>query len=198
MKLGMLSCFWLFFGLLTPAQERPTLSRLSEPEFVFLAGRCAPQVPADTLLAIAQTESDLNTNAISINRPRASARRAGYGDGEIILSSQPRNRMQARRWLHWFALHHFTVSVGLMQVNAETALRLGVNVNQLLDPCTNLRVGARILIAAYSQVAREVGEGFDALDAALSIYNTGDSTAGLRNGYVSEVYAHARRLVSPF
>jgi hypothetical protein len=54
-----------------------------------------------------------------------------------------------------------------------------------------LRVGASILIAAYSDVAREIGEGYAALDAALSLYNTGTPTAGLRNGYVAEVYAHA-------
>lgn len=192
-KLGMLSCFCLFFGLLTPAQERPQLSRLSEAEFVSLATRCAPAVPSDTLLAIARTESNLNANAISINRPRMSARRTGYGDGEIILLRQSRNQMQARRWLHWFALHHFTVSVGLMQVNVETALRLGVIADQLLDPCTNLRVGARILIAAYSEVARDIGEGFAALDVALSLYNSGSPTAGFRNGYVADVYAHRPR-----
>ena len=198
MKLGILGCFCLFLGLLTPAQERSRASSLSEVEFLSVAARCAPEVPADTLLAIARTESSLYTNAISINRPRASARRLGYKDAEVILSTQPRSRMQATRWLHWLEVHHFTVSIGLMQVNVERALRLGVTADQLLDPCTNLHVGARILISAYSQVAREIGEGFDALDTALSIYNTGDSTAGLRNGYVAEVYAHARRLESPF
>lgn len=198
MKLGILSCICLLFALPMPAQEAPQAPRLSEVEFVSLAGRCAPGVPPDTLLAIARTESGLYASAISINRPRASARRLGYRDAEITLSAQPRNRTQARRWLHWLQVHHFTVSIGLMQVNVESALRLGVSADQLLDPCTNLRVGARIFIAAYSQVAREVGEGFDALDAALSIYNTGDSTDGLRNGYVAGVYAHARRLASPF
>ena len=190
MKLKMLSCFCLFFGFLTPAQERPQLSRLSEAEFVSVATRCAPAVPSDTLLAIARTESGLYANAISINRPRASARRAGYRGAEIILSRQPRDRMQATRWIHWLAVHNFAVSIGLMQVNVETARTLGITADQLLDPCTNLRVGTRILTEAYSQVVREIGEGFTALDAALSIYNTGDSTAGFRNGYVADVYAH--------
>ena len=191
MKLGILSCFCLFFGLLTPAQERSQAPPLSEAEFVALATRCAPGVPPDTLLAIARTESGLYANAISINRPRASARRAGYSDREIALSKQPTNRTQASRWLHWFAIRRLTVSVGLMQVNAETALSLGVSADQLLEPCTNLRVGARILVAAYSELANEIGEGFAALDAALSFYNTGDSTAGFRNGYVAKVYEHA-------
>ena len=139
---------------------------------------------------IARTESGLYSNAISINRPRASARRAGYSDGQVMLSRQPRSRAEARRWLRWLAFHHFAVSVGLMQVNMETALPVGVSADQLLEPCTNLRLGARILTAAYLDVAREIGEGFAALDTALSLYNTGDSVAGFRNGYVAAVYAH--------
>ena len=190
-KLQIVSCLFFFFGLLTPAQEHSQALRLSEAEFISLAGHCASAVPSDTLLAIAQTESGLYTDAISINRPRASAKRAGYADGHVILSRQPRSRAEAKRWLRWLTLHHFTISVGLMQVNIETAQPLGISAEQLLEPCTNLRLGARILAAAYSEVAREIGEGFTALDAALSIYNTGDSTAGFRNGYVANVYAHA-------
>ena len=181
----------LILGLDSHAQPPPASARLSDAEFVSLAGRCAPGAPPDTLLAIARTESDLYPNAISINHPKAAARRAGYGDGEFVLSKQPKDRSQAKSWLQWFAVHHYTVSIGLMQVNAEMALRLGVKPDQLLEPCTNLKVGARILIAAYSTAAREIGEGFAALDAALSLYNTGSSRAGLRNGYVAEVYAHA-------
>jgi len=78
-----------------------------------------------------------------------------------------------------------------MQINVETALPLRVSAEQLLDPCINLYLGARILTAAYLEVAREMGEGFAALDAALSVYNTGSPTAGFRNGYVADVYVHA-------
>jgi type IV secretion system protein VirB1 len=191
MRFGSAGWFCLLLGLVTSAQAQRPYPRLSEAEFVSLAGRCAPGAPADTLLAIARTESGLYANAISINRPRSAARRTGNGDGEIILSKQPKNRIEATRWLRWLVFHHFTVSIGLMQVNTETAIRFGVNAEQLLEPCTNLRVGATILISAYSELAREMGEGFTALDAALSLYNTGSPTAGLRNGYVADVYAHA-------
>jgi hypothetical protein len=46
---------------------------------------------------------------------------------------------------------------------------------------------------AAGKSAREMGEGFSALDVALSLYNTGDSGMGFRNGYVANVYAHADR-----
>jgi type IV secretion system protein VirB1 len=192
MKLAVYVGFYLSLALPALPQEHPANSRPSAAEFVSLARRCAPGAPADTLLAIALTESGLYANAISINRPRGSAKSAGYREGEVVLSRQPRNPIEAKRWMRWLGLHHFSVSVGLMQVNAETAARMGVNPEKLLEPCTNLQVGARILIAAYSELAHEMGEGFAALDAALSIYNTGSPTAGFRNGYVADIYAHAR------
>ena len=41
-----------------------------------------------------------------------------------------------------------------------------------------------------------MGEGYIALDVALSLYNTGDPETGFRNGYVANVYAHADRPAS--
>ena len=193
MRFAPLCCLCLVVGLETNAQTQRPKTQLSEGEFVSLAGRCAPGAPADTLLAIARTESALNANAISINRPRAAARRAGYSDGELVLTQQPKNRKEAISWLHWFALHRYTVSIGLMQVNSEMAPQFHVKPEQLLEACTNLRIGAAILIAAYTDLARGMGEGFSALDAALSFYNTGNSTTGFRNGYVASVYARAPR-----
>jgi type IV secretion system protein VirB1 len=145
------------------------------------------------LLAIARTESGLNPNAISINRPRAAARHLVHGDGELFLAKQPKDRQEAKSWLRWLKLHRYGVSIGLMQVNAEMAPQLHLQSEQLLEPCTNLRVGTAILISVYTALAHELGEGFTALDVALSFYNTGDSTAGFRNGYVANVYAHALR-----
>jgi type IV secretion system protein VirB1 len=96
-------------------------------------------------------------------------------------------------WLHWFLTRRYTVSIGLMQVNSEMAPRFHLKPEQLLEPCTNLRVGAAILISVYTDLAGAMGEGFSALDAALSVYNSGNSSTGFRNGYVANVYAHAPR-----
>ena len=188
-----LTCVWLLFAFAPTGLAQLPRARLSEAEFLALAGHCAPGAPADTLLAIANTESALYANAISINRPKAAARRAGYSDGQLVLKKQPKDQNEAASWLRWLSLHHYTVSIGLMQVNAEMAPKLHVKPEQLLEPCTNLRVGAAILISMYTGLAREIGEGFSALDAALSLYNTGDPTAGYRSGYVEAVYAHAVR-----
>ncbi len=129
----------------------------------------------------------------SINRPNAAARRAGYSDGQLVLAKQPKDRSEAIYWLHWFTSHSYTVSIGLMQVNSEMAPQFHLKPEQLFEPCTNLRVGAAILISVYTDLARKMGEGLSALDAALSFYNSGNSVAGFRNGYVANVYAHAPR-----
>src|SRR5882762_2908234 len=191
MRFGTLCCLCLMVGSVANAQTQRPQKHLSESEFVSLARRCAPGAPADTLLAIANTESALYANAISINRPNAAARRAGYGDGQLVLTKQPNDRTEATNWLHWFLLRRYTVSIGLMQVNSEMAPHFHVKPEQLLEPCTNLRVGAAILISLYTDLAREMGEGFPALDVALSFYNSGNAITGFRNGYVSNVHAHA-------
>ena len=193
MRFGALSCFCLLLGFVTHAQAHRTHDHLSDADFVSLAGRCAVGAPADTLLAIARTESALYVNAISINRPNAAARRAGYSDGQLVLTKQPKDRKEATHWLHWFLLRGYTVSIGLMQVNSEIGMKFHLKPEQLLEPCTNLRVGAAILVSVYTDLAREMGEGFAALDVALSFYNSGNSLTGFRNGYVASVYAHAPR-----
>ena len=128
----------------------------------------------ESLLAIARTESALYSNAISLNRPNAAARRAGYGNGQLVLTKQPKDRKQATYWLHWLLIRRYTVSIGLMQVNSDMATQFHLKPEQLLEPCTNLRVGAAILISLYTDLARQMGEGFPALDAALSFYNGGN------------------------
>ncbi len=67
---------------------------------------------------------------------------------------------------------------------------------QLLEPCTNVRVGAAILISLYTDLASEIGEGFEALATALSLYNTGDPYTGFQNRYVANVHDHTDRRTS--
>ena len=196
MRFGTLGCIGLLVGSITCAQARPPHARLSDNEFVILAEHCAPGAPSDTLLAIARTESALYSNAISINRPSAAARRAGYGNGQLVLTEQPNDRKQATYWLHWLQIRRYTVSIGLMQVNSEMAAQFHLKPEQLLEPCTNLRVGAAILISLYTDLARQMGEGFAALDTALSFYNSGNPITGFRNGYVENVYANAPRVTT--
>ena len=167
-------------------------TKISLTSFETLARSCAANVPVSTLEAIARTESALYPYALSVNRPHQFARRQGWNRGTITLERQPASLEEAIAWTKWLLAQGITVSIGLLQVNSEHAALLHLTPEQLFDPCTNLRSGAALLSTTYAETARVHGEGFVALDSALSYYNTGSPTAGLTNGYVQQVKTHAK------
>jgi type IV secretion system protein VirB1 len=190
----------IFATLLTIAgtaslAQTPTANpntKISPTSFQTLAQSCAANVPVSTLEAIARTESALYPYALSINRPHQLAHRQGWNRGTITLERQPASLEEAIVWTKWLLAQGITVSIGLLQVNSEHANLLHLTPEQLFDPCTNLRSGAALLSATYAATAHIHGEGFAALDSALSYYNTGSPTAGLSNGYVQQVKTHAK------
>jgi type IV secretion system protein VirB1 len=185
----------LSVGGTTCFAQTPTANpntKISLMSFRKLAQSCAANVPVSTLEAIARTESALYPYALSINRPHQFARRQGWNRGTITLERQPASLEEAIAWTKWLFAQGITVSIGLLQVNSEHAALLHLTAEQLFDPCTNLRSGAALLSTIYAETARVHGEGFAALDFALSYYNTGSPTAGLTNGYVQQVKTHAK------
>lgn len=58
---------------------------------------------------------------------------------------QPATEQEARRWLEWLMAKGHSVDIGLAQVNSRHLSRLRIEPHRLLEPCLNLRVGARIL-----------------------------------------------------
>lgn len=80
-----------------------------------------------------------------------------------------------------------SVDMGLVQINNKNLPALGLTVEQVFDPCTNLAAGAHILTTGYLKAG--------SLGGALSIYNTGrpDSTVGAN--YAKSVFGQARAKV---
>jgi len=72
------------------------------------------------------------------------------------------------------------LDAGLAQINSENWSWLGLDVERVFDPCSNLAAGEQVLLSAYTSDPHTV-------DAALSRYNTGHATRGIRNGYVGRV-----------
>jgi type IV secretion system protein VirB1 len=181
-------------GTISFAQAPPANpnTKISLRSFRSLAQSCAANVPLSTLEAIARTESALHPYALSINRPHNLAHAHGRNRGTITLERQPASREEALAWTKWLLAQGITVSIGLLQVNSEHAAHLHLSPEQLFDPCTNVRAGAALLSATYAATARVQGEGFAALDTALSYYNSGSRTAGLTNGYVQQVRTHGK------
>lgn len=136
-----------------------------------LLAQCAPQVSPDTMAAIVQTESEGNPWAIGVNGA------AGV--------RQPSSQDEAIRVARDLIARGRNIDMGLAQINSANLSWLKLSVEQVFDPCNNLRAGAFILTDNYR---RAVSTGIERpLHAALSAYNTGSFTRGLRNGYVAKV-----------
>jgi type IV secretion system protein VirB1 len=133
---------------------------------------CALNIAAATLEAIVRVESGGNAIALNVNRLQGP-------------QPHPASAADAVRIAESYIARGFSVDVGLMQVNSRNLPGLGYSLEQALDPCTNITAGGRILTANYAEAVRRLGEGQPALLAALSAYNTGDYSAGFRNGYVA-------------
>lgn len=135
---------------------------------------CAPDVAPQTVQEIIRVESGGNPLAININGATLARPAIDMADAVKLASSA----MAAG----------YTVDLGLMQVNSANLSRLGYTVEQMFDPCTNLKAGAAILTANYGRAVERHGPGQEALKAALSAYNTGSFERGFRNGYVARYY----------
>lgn len=156
-------------------------------------GKCLAGVDPVTVLSIIEVESHYQPWALNLNYPQHLARQLGYGEGLISLSRQPRSKDEAQNWMRWLGRHKLTLSVGLMQVNTVDAGKLGVSGEQLLEPCVNLRTGWKVLVGHYRRAENKYGPGQQALQAAISAYNSGSFKDGFSSGYVRKVLLAALR-----
>ena len=154
---------------------------LEAAAFALIASKCAPEVHIETLTAVAQAESSLNTLAI-----RDNTERRGYfpkGEAEAI-------EIASRLVL----VEHHSVDMGLMQISSAHLVPFQMTIADAFDACKNIGAGARVLVNAYQHSAAGEDEQV-ALDKALSRYNTGNPERGVANGYVRRVKVAARQLV---
>lgn len=156
-------------------------------DFTKLARTCVPKADLRSIAAIVKTESSFRPFALSLNYPTATTKH-GLPPGRMWLASQPQNEQEAAAWSHTLLRAGFTLSIGLMQVSLEE----GYPIETLLNPCSNLQIGWSIFEKKYQQTVRQFGPGDRAVRAALSLYNSGSTTAGFRNGYVGKVLQNAR------
>jgi type IV secretion system protein VirB1 len=106
---------------------------------------------------------------------------------EEDLVRQPRDVEEAVAMARWLLLHGYNFDAGIAQVNSSNFQRLGLSPENLFYPCTNLRAGAKVLDECLLLARARLGEGPQAEQGALSCYNTGSLSRGVRNGYVAAV-----------
>ena len=136
--------------------------------------QCAPNVAPQTLAAIVRVESGGNPWRIGIN-------------GDYVLPRQPVNQAEAISKANRLINMGYNIDMGLMQVNIKNLNALKLSVEQVFDPCTNIKAGAQILQDFYQKSVNEMGQGQQSLRRAISAYNTGNFSKGFANGYVAKV-----------
>lgn len=139
---------------------------------------CAPSVHPTTMQRIVAVESGGNPLALNING-EGSVRATSLDDAVTIALDAIRRGA--------------SVDIGLAQINSRNLPRLGLDVASVLDPCTNLKAGQVILSESYERALQRGRTSNDALIDALSEYNTGSPSRGVRNGYVGRVVGNRHR-----
>ena len=76
----------------------------------------------------------------------------------------------------------YSISIGLMQVNDRHYQRFDVTVEDMFDPCTNVKYGSTILAENYKIASAEFSKPEEIMISALSAYNTG-KFKGSNTGY---------------
>lgn len=140
-----------------------------------LIAQCAYNTHPDTVRAIIQVESAGNPYAIGVNFGGSNGRKPNSATEAALVA---RNLIANGK----------NIDMGLMQINSANMRRLGLSTEAMFDPCTNIRIGTKILSSNYAQAVDIYGPGENALRAALSAYNTGSMVKGFRNGYVAKYY----------
>lgn len=142
---------------------------------------CGIAARVKLLEAIVRVESGGNANALAVN-----------GSAELVRA--PRDRKDAAAMARWLAAHGYDFDAGLAQVNSANLARLGLDSSTVFEPCANLRAASRVLKECHERALQRWDDEERATSAALSCYNTGDFTRGVKNGYVSAVRAAAYSL----
>ncbi|MGH6785836.1 MAG: lytic transglycosylase domain-containing protein [Novosphingobium sp.] len=141
-----------------------------------LASQCAPNVAPQTVAAIVQTESHRRPFALNVNggtQPPAQADAASAA-------------ATAQRYI----AAGYSVDLGLGQINSRNMRWLGLTWDTVFDPCSNVAALGRVITRNYN-AAIPGRDPQSALRVALSLYNTGSSSRGFRNGYVAKVVGNA-------
>ncbi|MBR8428920.1 lytic transglycosylase domain-containing protein [Burkholderia cenocepacia] len=146
---------------------------------------CAPLVHPLTMGKIVKVESRGRQYALADAGPKGLPWK-GVRE-KMVRSYFPATADEAEQIATRLIAANHIVAIGLSQVSSENLKRFGLNVRQVLDPCTNLRTGSTILTEFYLKARRTIADPNRAILAAISAYNTGNFTSGFSNGYVKSV-----------
>lgn len=142
-------------------------------DLITLVMACVPFVSTNTMLAVIHEESRGNPWAINVNGKQRFRKATSYEEAVV----------ESKRLIAAGA----SIDMGLTQINSATMMSLGLTVEQVFDPCTNVYAGGTVLTRNYVQASRKEQNPQAALQMAFSAYNTGSYSRGFRNGYVNRI-----------
>ena len=140
-------------------------------EFGVLVAQCASGIDYPIAHAIVQRESGFKPFAIGVNKAAA--------------VKQPKTYNEAVYKAKQLLAQGYNIDLGLAQINSNNLKWLGLSVEQVLDPCQNMKAMQTVYLDCYTK-AGENGMG-TRIQRAFSCYNTGSSSRGFANGYVQKV-----------
>ena len=131
---------------------------------------CSPNMQVQVAQAIIKTESSFNQFAIGVNK------------GSKV--HQPRNYQEAVQTAKWLLANGANIDMGYAQINSSNLNWLGLSVEQVFQPCANLKAMQTVYYHCFDR-AGNTGLG-TRMQRAFSCYNTGSFTKGFKNGYVNK------------
>lgn len=148
-------------------------------DFLAFAGQCGPDVHPVTTTALVKAESGFRPLAVRNNTTKQ--------------SFYPASEDEAKQLVEGFAAKGHRLAIGLMQVTTPWTTRFNIRPTDLLDACTNVRIGTAILRANYDSCARPGRPQQATLECALSAYWSGNGEIG--GAYVNHVYSVAGSVI---
>ncbi|UCQ29610.1 lytic transglycosylase domain-containing protein (plasmid) [Edwardsiella tarda] len=137
---------------------------LSAAVLATLLSQCAPNVSPVTGMALIQTESGGDPYVV-----------ANVSDG---ISKRFSDEKTAIAYVDDLKREGKTYSAGLMQIYSKNFSAYKVDNNTVFDPCTNIKVGAKILTENY--LSQKEGDVQTNLRKSLSMFYTGNETRGFK------------------
>ena len=131
---------------------------------------CAPDLAPVTIAAIVQQESGGNPLLLH--------------DNTTNLTLRPRTFAEAAKLAQALIQSGHSVDIGLAQINSKNLPAMRLEIEDVLDPCTNLHAAQSVMKTAWEQSGHD-------LRGALAAYNTGKTTTPVGVHYSAQVFARA-------
>ncbi len=141
--------------------------------------QCTQDVHPITIMRIMTVETRKNPYQIGF--------RIVKNKKEYYIPNQPRNLAQAKYMANWLYKNGYAFDAGIAQINSTNFSRFNVTPDNVFDACTNIRVAGVILKEFYVRARQNINDDQQALQAAISGYNSGKFNSTLGRQYVAKV-----------